>query len=253
MKFRSDFVTNSSSASYTLAFRFTAADGKNMRVFFPEELELEEGWHAFYGPELSFSEELTRTIAGKAESGARIGEICDYLVENIQSDFENDISPLDFYKNILNDFKNRAAETGIEATELSDIAIENIKLGYGESAMFTEFEKLFGEMMAEYENSNNIGKEAIIKKAFEYLNLRPKIAVEDNAGVLDEAEVFEWEGDDKKLLVALKKIFEKKYPVARPAKAKRDWWMLESVTRSTLDVHTGEVKKEVVVKIGEEL
>ena len=275
MKIRSDFVTNSSSANYTLVLRIIDEDGEEAGAGFsvsPEcAITMDGGKN---GCDITFDGSFSE-LRAMIKEGKSIDDIIYAMCSGISIDKwddeeedEEEDEDDDFFAKADDDeeakadiafikgkvtgdgagyprtiimFKDMANALGITSDKIRYLVTENCKYGSGDSAMWIEMD-IFDPYRERYAAAQTDDeKEAIIEEAASYIMSEPEWEINDNEYCIEEPLPIVWGGSYLELCEAVKAALDKK-----PNHRNGSYWMGSSADITKYDVKTGKTETRSV-------
>lgn len=270
MKFRSDFVTNSSSANYTLVLRLQDEDELEAGAGFsvsPEcAITMDGGMN---GEDIGLDVPL-ETLFSALKECADINAVIDLLCNHIEIEMWEDEEDWDdedeweggeedeeededakaelakAVENIDGDASRfprtismlrQAAQTlGIDKDNLRYVVAENAKYGSGDSAMWVDLDPLnpFADRYKAAKSDEE--RDAILEEAADYVLSEPEWPVNDNEYLIEGSLPIIWEGSRNSLIKSIKNYFEGKHNHRNGS-----YWMGSHSTIQKLDLKEGTI------------
>ncbi len=262
MKIRTDFVTNSSSACYTLALRLVSEAGAVAGAAFSVSSDgawTPDGFKT--GGDICFTGSFA-DIGKMILENKDINELINALCSNIEiirfddeEDFDEECDSEDTqivcesgvtgdganFPNTIRGFKEEAKEIGIMTNQIRYIVTQNIKYGDGDSAMWIEMD-IFDPYRARYADAKSKEeKSAVIEEAVQYILTGPKWEINDNDGEIVEPLPVLWSGNVNSLRSAIRDALDGKGNHGSVC-----YWMGSRAHILEYDVKTGKKKTKTV-------
>lgn len=257
MKFRTDFVTNSSSASYIVQVKFIRKNDKvdSFQFTSPEEasrmsLNIMEGKNGPYVVNRGES-------YNKLSRAKNVQELCEFLFgaiklesyyanDNLNDIFQDDDEDSDvfaqrFFSNYLNSEVSRLSTKMGSKENICRIEVQNIEWGYGDSATWINPNSIptLSEFHQRYHESSVDDKKAVLDEFHEYMESSPMFPWESNYGTEHPLPVF-WNGSSEKFKRWLS------YFLGNPWSSK-DIWMTAIMDRDVVILETNSLQKSKVL------
>lgn len=237
MRIRTDFVTNSSSASYVLELTLETNDGKFARTSLAVSLEScgsDDGYMTARDIFLGTSEMEDDILVDKTSifSAKDIDALCDLLfsaatiegwedLKDEDDEFEDEImfedssgrtvSVIDVAPKTLSNFKKECKKSGVTLENLKSITILNAKSGWGESAMYVDGDnKQLAAYRMRYQEASEDEKETIVQEFLAFVKSEPELDVVDNGCRLPDTVRCTWNLDDSTLEQEMRKYLKRK-------------------------------------------
>ncbi|MBQ6480453.1 MAG: hypothetical protein IJI45_04995, partial [Anaerolineaceae bacterium] len=261
MKFRTDFVTNSSSASYTLVLEIAAADGAKAKASFDVSEEGDatiDGYKAGYdiylegnlenvGKMVQEKKDIDEIIISLCSQIKIEGALCDDDDWEDEEDDEEMLQSISELKNKLSGdgagyprtilkFKKDIQDAGITTDTIRFITARSEKFGSGDSAMWIEMD-IFDPYRNRYSAATTEDeRNAVIEEAAKYILTEPKWKIKDNESCAEESLPIVWTGSSESLRKSIRDALEEKANHRNGC-----YWMGAS---TFVDTYDAELKKE---------